>query len=40
MLPVIRERAVESAVDIGASEGYFSIMLVHQLDVEPPDGAA
>ena len=27
MLPVIRERAVESAVDIGASEGYFSIML-------------
>ena len=27
ILPVVRERAVESAVDIGACEGYFSIML-------------
>jgi hypothetical protein len=27
MLPVIRERAAESAVDIGACEGYFSLML-------------
>jgi hypothetical protein len=27
MLPVVREQAVESAVDIGACEGYFSIML-------------
>lgn len=27
MLPIVRERAVESAVDIGACEGYFSIKL-------------
>ena len=27
MLPIVREQAVESAVDIGACEGYFSIML-------------
>jgi len=27
ILPVVREQAVESAVDIGACEGYFSIML-------------
>jgi len=27
MLPVVREQAVETAVDIGACEGYFSIML-------------
>ena len=27
ILPVVREQAVETAVDIGACEGYFSIML-------------
>jgi hypothetical protein len=27
MLPVIREQAVESAVDVGTCEGYFSLML-------------
>jgi hypothetical protein len=44
MLPVVRERAVESAVDIGACEGYFSIMLgeagIPTIALEGAPGAA
>ena len=44
ILPVVREQAVESAVDIGACEGYFSIMLgeagVPTIALEGAPGAA
>jgi hypothetical protein len=44
ILPVVREQAVESAVDIGACEGYFSIMLgeagIPTIALEGAPGAA
>ena len=44
MLPVVREQAVETAVDIGACEGYFSIMLgeagIPTIALEGAPGAA
>jgi hypothetical protein len=44
ILPVVREQAVETAVDIGACEGYFSIMLgeagVSTIALEGAPGAA
>ena len=44
MLPIVREQAVESAVDIGACEGYFSIMLgeagVPTIAIEGDPGAS
>jgi hypothetical protein len=44
ILPVVREQAVESAVDIGACEGYFSIMLgeagIPTIALEGTPGAA
>ena len=44
ILPVVREQAVETAVDIGACEGYFSIMLgesgISTIALEGAPGAA
>jgi len=44
ILPVVREQAVETAVDIGACEGYFSIMLgeagIPTIALEGAPGAA
>ena len=44
MLPIVREQGVESAVDIGACEGYFSIMLgeagIPTIALEGAPGAA
>jgi len=44
ILPVVREQAVETAVDVGACEGYFSIMLgeagIATIALEGASGAA